>query len=282
MNQTVISTLNEKMQDAFLNDFNEYLFDGKSGQYIGNYRGFDLESVFQPIVGSKNNLTIGYEALLRPSIGRALPVETRFVFRYVVETGGLVLFDRICRTLHLLNFLPFSTEQDLLFINVHPELLNHVDKHGKVFESIVHSLSVPAHRVVIELEENYLEDPFNLDRALKGYRDRGFKIAISNFCGERTDLKRLWQICPDFVKLHSDILHASVYDEKVGRVLPKLVDLIHESGSEVVIQGVETRQQLDIAEQAGARFSQGYGVSRPESAAHWLNQKNTLQLSRCA
>lgn len=282
MSQNVIATLNEKMQDAFLHDFNEYLIDGKPGQFSGNYRGFDLESVFQPIVGSKNSLIIGYEALLRPSIGRSLPVETKFVFRYVVETGGLVLFDRICRTLHLLNFLPFSSDQDLLFINVHPALLNQVDVHGKVFENIVHSLSVPTHRVVIELEESYLDDPFYLDRALRGYRDRGFKIAISNFCGERTDVKRLWQISPDFVKLHSDILHASVYDEKVGRVLPKLVDLIHESGSEVVFQGVETREQLEIAERAGARYSQGFGLSRPESAAHWQKQKNTWKLGRCA
>lgn len=269
MSQTVIATLNEKMQDAFLHDFNEYLIDEKSGQFSGHYRGFNLDSVFQPIVAGEDNPIIGYEALLRPSIGRTLPVETKFVFRYIEETGGLVLFDRICRTLHLVNFLPFSAEQDLLFINVHPALLNRVDAHGKVFEGIVHSLSVPTNRVVIELEESHLEDPSILDRALRNFRERGFKIAISDFGRERTNVKRLWQVTPDFVKLHGDILHAAVNDEKVRRVLPKLVDLIHESGGEVVIQGVETLQQLEIAEQTGARFRQGFGLSRPESAAHW-------------
>lgn len=46
----------------------------------------------------------------------SLPVEPKFVFLYIDVTGGLVLFDRICRTLHLLNFLAFKREQDLLFI----------------------------------------------------------------------------------------------------------------------------------------------------------------------
>ncbi|MGR9085878.1 MAG: EAL domain-containing protein [Gammaproteobacteria bacterium] len=282
MNQTVIATLNEKMQDAFLHDFNEYLIDGKPGQFSGHYRGFNLDSVFQPIVGEDNASVIGYEALLRPSIGRNFPVEAKFMFRYIEETGGLVLFDRICRTLHLLNFLPFSTDQDLLFINVHPAILNQVDLHGKVFESIVHSLSVPTDRVVIELEESFFDDSTILNRAVRNYRERGFKIGISDFGRERTDLKHLWQINPDFVKLHRDILQTAASDEKVERILPKLVDLIQEAGSEVVIQGVETARQLDIAEQAGARYSQGFGLSRPEPASHWLNRKNTCKLSRCA
>lgn len=139
MNQTLIETLNEKMQDAFLENFKEYLSAEASGQFSGHYRGFHFDSVFQPIVAGEDNRITGYEALLRPSLGRTLPVETKFVFRYIEETGGLVIFDRICRTLHLLNFLPFSNDRDLLFINVHPALLSRVDAHGKVFEGIVHS-----------------------------------------------------------------------------------------------------------------------------------------------
>lgn len=282
MNQTVIATLNERLQDALLDDFNEYLLDEKSGQFTGIYRGFNLNSVFQPIFSGESNAILGYEALLRPTVGRSISIETKFVFRYIEETGGLVIFDRICRTLHLLNFLPFSSEDDLLFINVHPALLNLVDAHGKVFEKILHSLSVPTNRVVIELEESILEDTFILHRALANFRERGFKIALSDFGKGHTDVKCLWQIRPDFVKFHRDILHSAVNDDNVRRVLPKLVDLIHVSGSEVVVQGVETLQQLDIVKQSGARFRQGFGLSRPESAALWKKQKNTLLLSRCA
>jgi EAL domain-containing protein (putative c-di-GMP-specific phosphodiesterase class I) len=284
MSQTVIEALNGKMQDAFLDDFTQYLNLDKFGRYTGLYRGFTLDSVFQPITSGNDQHTIGYEALLRPSIGTALPVEPKFVFRYIDETGGLVLFDRICRTLHLLNFLAFKQEQDLLFINVHPALLTKVDTHGKIFEAIVHAHSVPVEKVVIELEESYLEHQQALDKALRNFRDRGFKIAISDFGRELTYVKRLWNITPDFVKLHIDLLREAVASEKVAKILPKVVDLIHQAGGEVVVQGIESARQLAIAEQSGARFRQGFALSRPEPAAHWLEQlgKGEANLRRYA
>jgi EAL domain-containing protein (putative c-di-GMP-specific phosphodiesterase class I) len=282
MSQTVITTLNEKMQDALLHDFNEYLLDEKSDQHTGLYRGFFLSSVFQPIFTGETEIIIGYEALLRASIGRTMPVEAKFVFRYIDETGGLILFDRICRTLHLLNFLYISTGQDLLFINIHPALLTRIDTHGMVFERILHSLSVPTDRVVIEFEESYLEDSFILNRAVRNFRDRGFKIAISDFGRECANIKCLWELSPDFVKLDGAILHDAVNNEKIRRILAKIINLIHEVDSEVVIQGIETLQQLDIARQTGAKLFQGYALSRPESAVLWHKQKNTLELSRCA
>lgn len=282
MSQTVTTILNEKMQDALLHDFNEYLFDEKSGQHTGRYRGFFLNSVFQPIFDSETKTIIGYEALLRASIGRTLPIEAKFVFRYIDETGGLILFDRICRTLHLLNFLLISAEQDLLFINIHAGLLTRVDTHGMIFERILHSLSVPTHRAVIEFEESCLGDPSILSRAVRNFRDRGFKIAISDFGKDRTSLKCLWEMSPDFVKLDSAVLRDAVNDEKIRRVLPKIIDLIQEAGSDAVMQGIETQQQLDLARQCGAKLLQGYALSRPEPFTLGFKQNNTVALSRCA
>jgi len=269
MSQNVIEVLNEKMQDAFLEDMTRYLSVDQSGRYSGLFRGFALDSVFQPIASAGNRRTLGYEALLRPTIGNGLPIEPKFVFRYIEETGGLVLFDRVCRTLHLLNFLAFKQEQDLLFINVHPALLARVDTHGKVFEAIVHAHSAPVDRVVIELEESFLEQQQTLDKALRNFRDRGFKIALADFGRELTAIKRLWQITPDFVKLHGDLLRDADGNDKAAKMLPRLVDLIQQAGAEVVVQDIESARQLTLAEQCGARFLQGLALSRPEPAAYW-------------
>jgi EAL domain-containing protein (putative c-di-GMP-specific phosphodiesterase class I) len=85
MSQTVIEALNGKMQDAFLDDFTQHLNVDKFGRYTGLYRGFTLDSVFQPITSGNDQHTIGYEALLRPSIGTALPVEPKFVFAILMR-----------------------------------------------------------------------------------------------------------------------------------------------------------------------------------------------------
>jgi EAL domain-containing protein (putative c-di-GMP-specific phosphodiesterase class I) len=269
MSYSVIHLLNEKMQDAFLDDFERYLSYDRAAGYSGLYRGFDLESLFQPIAAGSDHRTIGYEAFLKPSIGKTLPIEPKFVFRYIEETGGLVFFDRICRTLHLLNFLAFKEEKDLLFINVHPALLSRVDTHGKVFEAIVHAHSVPVDQVVIELQESFLDDRHILDRALHNFRERGFKIAIADFGRELTYVKRLWKITPDFVKLHGDLIQEAAGNSKVSDILPRIVDLIHEAGGEAVIQGIENAQQRMIAEQSGAVYLQGNALSKPEPPIKW-------------
>ena len=49
-------------------------------------------------------------------------------------------------------------------------------------------------------------------------------------------------------------------------ILPKLVDIISELGAEVIIEGIETQSQLELAQHAGAQWVQGYFLGHPAPA----------------
>jgi EAL domain-containing protein (putative c-di-GMP-specific phosphodiesterase class I) len=181
----------------------------------------------------------------------------------------LVKFDRVCRTLHTLNFLNMGKSSGLLFLNVHPELLVAVNSHGKVFEQVLHQHDVATSNVVIEINESAVGEKKLLAEAIANYRERGYKIAIDDFGKQHSNIERLWTLAPEYVKLDCSIIQQAESNSRLQRVLPKLVDNIRELDAEVVIEGIETQSQFELARHAGGHLLQGYLLGRPSPASHW-------------
>ena len=262
-----VEQLREQLKEALFLDLEEYgLVEQSTGEFNSTFLGVQLNSAFQPIYDSTAGDLFGHEALLRPSLGGTLASTPEFAFSYAEQAGKLVQFDRVSRTLHVLNFRQIYAENGLLFLNVHPKLLIIVNAHGKVFERILHANSVPTDRVVIEIPENLVEQDKQLIEAIENYRDRGYHIAIDDFGKKKTNLDRLWKLQPDYVKLDVSLIQEAEHNERVRKVLPNLIRLIQDLGSRWMIEGSETQTQLDIAVQAGGTLLQGYFLGKPVTA----------------
>jgi EAL domain-containing protein (putative c-di-GMP-specific phosphodiesterase class I) len=225
--------------------------------------------VFQPIVDLNKNEPLGHEALLRAIDQKGNTIAPPAAFRQAEVAERLVKFDRVCRTLHTLNFLNMGKSSGLLFLNVHPELLVAVNAHGKVFEQVLHQHDVATNEVVIEIHESAVSEEKLLAAAIANYRERGYKIAIDDFGKEHSNLERLWTLAPEYVKLDCGIIQQAEFNPRLQRILPKLVEIIHELDAEVVIEGIETQSQLELAQHAGIHLAQGYLLGRPAPASEW-------------
>ena len=265
--RTSVAILKEQLREALFLDLDEYgLEEPQNGEFVSKFLGIDLGSAFQPIYDSAAGDLFGHEALLRASLGHTQSVNPEFAFGFAEQSGRLVKFDRVCRTLHLLNFRRIYDENGLLFLNVHPELLLSVNAHGRVFERILHAHSVPTQRVVIEIRESAIEPTKPLTEAVENYRGRGYQIAIDGFGRKHSNLDRLWKLTPTFVKLdHALIQHAAV-NAKAKIALLRLVDLIRDLDAQPVVQGIETQQQLDLAIESGSTLLQGNLLGLPATA----------------
>jgi EAL domain-containing protein (putative c-di-GMP-specific phosphodiesterase class I) len=262
-----VAVLKEQLREALFLDLDEYgLEEPHSGQFISTFLGIELGSAFQPIYDSEAGELYGHEALLRASLGQSQAVSPEFAFGFAEQSGRLVKFDRICRTLHLLNFRRIFAESGLLFLNVHPELLLSVNAHGRVFERILHAHSVPTRRVVIEIRESAIEQSKRLEEAVENYRERGYRIAIDGFGRKHTGLTRLWKLTPDFVKLDHALIAEAAVNKQARRALPHIVELIRALDAQPVIQGIETQAQLEQAILAGSTLLQGNFLGLPASA----------------
>ena len=246
---------------------------------MSKFVGLQLRSAFQPIVSTTLGESLGYEALLRPSIGETEQLTPAFAFGFADNQGRLVKFDRIARTLHTLNSLRLPQLRGLLFLNVHPKLLVSVNAHGQVFERILHAHSVPTHKVVIEIAENAVDADKPLLEAVGNYRDRGYHIAIDDFGGRRSNLDRLWKLAPDYVKLDISLIQEAETNAKVRRMLPKLLEIIQELGARPVVKGIENENQRKIAIDAGALLLQGFLLGKPAPASSWRAEEVVVPLA---
>ena len=263
-----LNALQNELRDLLsLNE--EYRLDVSGGDVQAKFIGLHLSSVFQPIIELTDNTPLGFEALLRATDHKGNEISPPNAFRQAEVAERLVKFDRLCRTLHTLNFLNMGSGNGLLFLNVHPELLVAVNSHGKVFEQVLHQHHVSTHDVVIEIHESAVSEEKLLADAIANYRERGYKIAIDDFGKEHSNLERLWTLAPEYVKLDGNIIQQASFSPKLQRILPKLVEIIRELDAEVIVEGVETQEQLELAQHAGIHLVQGYLLGRPASALNW-------------
>lgn len=262
-----VEQLRLELKEALQLDLDDYgLAEQSTGEFNSTFLGVRLNSAFQPIYDIQAGDLFGHEALLRPSLGGELSSTPEFAFTYAEQAGKLVPFDRVSRTLHVLNFRQIYAENGLLFLNVHPKLLIAVNAHGKVFEKILHSNSVPTDGVVIEIQEGLIEQEKQLTEAIDNYRERGYRIAIDRFGSTQSHIDRLWKFAPDFVKLDLSLIQKAEQNDRIRKILPGLIKMIKDLGAQPIITGIETQIQLDIAIESGSSLVQGYFLAKPVTA----------------
>lgn len=259
-----IHLLKAQLQEALFLDLDEYVLEEPvDGEFTSRFLGVSLKSAFQPIYDTEAGEVLGHEAFLRAMIGSVQEVTPAFVFGFAEDSKKLVKFDRICRTLHLLNYREIFKEFGALFLNVHPELLLSVNAHGKVFERILHANSVPTNRVVIEINESAILNDVKLQDAVENYRERKYQIAIDGFGRRQSNLDRLWKLTPDFVKFDMPLIHDAEQRKSLHSAFPGLVRFVKDLGAKPIIQGIENQQQFDIAIASGCQLLQGYFLGKP-------------------
>lgn len=274
-----IDLLKAELHEALYLDLDEFGLENEGAELVSKFIGLQLRSAFQPIFSTALDKVLGFEALLRPSIGPSDPLTPAFAFGFADNQGRLVKFDRVARTLHALNSLHLPDTRGLLFLNVHPKLLISVNAHGQVFERILHAHSVPTHKVVIEILESAIDADKQLTEAIGNYRDRGYHIAVDDFGSRHSNLDRLWKLSPDYVKLDLSIIHEAEHNPKVRRMLPKLIEIIQELGARAVVEGIENEIQHKIALDSGGTLLQGYFLGRPAAASAWPQDLASQPLS---
>ncbi len=244
------------------------LCDGVAG-ISGGFRSMALRSVFQPLFSAGDLRPRAHEALLRVVDGRGAPIAPPEAFAALSSPAEIILFDRLCRLVHVLNFVRRGGGGDL-FLNIHSLHLLSVGsgEHGRVFEALLKQCDLSPRRIVLEVLEARIDDLGHLRDAVDAYRGRGYRVAIDDFGSQHSNFDRLWHLTPDIVKLDRGLIVEAVSNPRARRILPKLVDLIHEMGATVVCEGIETADQHRLAVDAGADLLQGYRYARPSEHPH--------------
>jgi EAL domain-containing protein (putative c-di-GMP-specific phosphodiesterase class I) len=231
-------------------------------RYTTQQGGLTLTSVFQPVFSLSHMRAVGYEGLLRAhdALDRAVPALD--VFGEAARRGESPLVDRLVQSLHLENFKLLGAEREWLFLNVHFEELTD-PYHAAVLFANLKRLDLSPRRIVLEVLEERLTDLDKLTEGLHQFREEGFLIALDDFGAGHSNIERIWQMSPDIVKLDRIMLSHAAHRMDMATILPGFVALLHEAGKLVLIEGIETEQEAQLALACDADFVQGCFFGRP-------------------
>ena len=237
---------------------------GPSG-FVADYDALKLTSAYQPIFSFAHRRPVGYEALLRGRLPDDVEILPSKIFSVIRGREDMIALDLLARELHLRNFVTQCPPNSWLFINVSPEVFVNAPHHAELAASLSVRHTLAPYRIVIEVVESAIADEAALATAVQFYRNLGCLIALDDFGAGHSNFGRIWSIEPDFVKLDRQLTQQAATSKKSRRMLANLVAMLHEGGSLVLMEGVETESEAMAAMAADIDLAQGYFFGRPQA-----------------
>lgn len=227
----------------------------EAGSAAAWHRGLRLRSLFQPIVDLAAGRIVGHRASLAAEREDGTPVSTAAAYAACESGDAVVAFDRLCRTLHALNFLRQQGHAGgYLQLAVHLRHLQAVpSQHGLVYEAILKRCGLAPDDIVLVVDPGPLAGSPQLAPALAGYRQRGYRLALAGASAAALPAALAWQ--PTIVELPA-----------AGD--PELARQAAAAGLQVQATGIDDAAELAAARTAGCELASGPLFGPPQAACH--------------
>ncbi|MGY1488757.1 putative bifunctional diguanylate cyclase/phosphodiesterase [Methylobacillus pratensis] len=240
--------------------------------------------VYQPKFDAGREHIVGAEALLRwhhPKLGTVPPDK----FISLAEKTGLIVpigewvLNEACRQMRAWHDMGYRHWH--VAVNLSAVQFSH-DRLLEVVKSTLARWSLPAHCLTLEITESTAMHNVKatLD-ILHALARLGVKISIDDFGTGYSSLLYLKRLPADELKIDRGFISNLGSGDGVddGAIVSAIIALGHTLNFRVVAEGVETDAQKAFLQGLGCDELQGYGLSRPITAAQMTEQYATEQLA---
>ncbi|RKQ16518.1 phosphodiesterase [Lysinibacillus endophyticus] len=226
----------------------------------------DFELYYQPKVDSKKNKIIGVEALVRwknEKLGFVSPGE---FIPYAEETGLIIpiseiILEKACEELAVLRMAGYSNLTISINISsIHFQQQNFLESIQRILEKY----NTSAQNFEIEVtERTVMNSEEETIRKLVRLKQLGFKLSIDDFGTGYSSLSYLVRFPLDYLKIDRSFIHHIVTLDDKQAVVDAIIQMAHRLKMEVIAEGVESIQQINILRDMGCDYIQGYFYSKP-------------------
>ncbi|MEW6646581.1 MAG: EAL domain-containing protein [Pseudomonadota bacterium] len=235
---------------------------------------------FQPQIDLRSGLFSGVEALLRwqhPQLGYISPDD----FIPVAEQTGLIrhltywVLDNALA--HMAAWRHHGLPLGTIAVNLSAYNLQDTGLALEVAR-LIRKWGVQPWRLVLEItESSMMANPARALATLEKLNDIGVQIAIDDFGTGYSSLSYLKQLPVDKLKIDKSFVIHMNEDDSDAMIVRSTIDLAHNLGLEVVAEGVESAEALELLRILDCDAAQGYHISRPLAAAaleEWLTSSD--------
>ena len=238
--------------------------EAMSGKILDGLRKNEFTFFLQPRYELNTRKVIGAEALVRwnhPVLGVVSPA----VFIPVLESNGYItkldqyIWEEVCKTIRVwidegVRPMPITvnvTKTDILAIDV-----------AEFFSGMLKKYRIPPKYLDIDISRTaYLETHDVLSETVAQLQQMGFRVVLDDFDGNYMELSALGDIGTDVLKL--DLCNAEMQNRT--NALPGIFVQARTLRLNLLAEGIESAEQLNVLRKAGCTEGQGYFFSRPLS-----------------
>ncbi|MEQ1599721.1 MAG: GGDEF domain-containing phosphodiesterase [Methylotenera sp.] len=262
-----LSTQNElenKVLEAFAND--------------------SLTLFFQPIVNLKDSSCVGAELLLRWSEKAGYSVYPNITVEILNKVGKGKLFTRwlinsACR--YAAELMHEHKLDVYLTINLRAEDLYDVELPHMLLQALALWKLIPKNIILEVTEAGFLELNETTSLVIKELTENGFRLALDDFGTGFSSLSRLRTMPIDLIKIDQSFVR-DITDSKDDFEIVKSVAMLANSlGKEVLAEGVEDQDCLDLIKKMKIHKCQGFYFAKPmpfEKFISWAKQHHAQTL----
>jgi EAL domain-containing protein (putative c-di-GMP-specific phosphodiesterase class I)/DNA-binding NarL/FixJ family response regulator len=222
----------------------------------------DLRIVFQPIleVSSRQRL-FALECLSRGPAGTPLESADR-LFGWIRALHREEPADQICieQALQRARYFP---GMPLLSVNVHACTLasaGFVETFGRILDKA----GLTPSRLMVEIVEHGGDlQVHDLLHNVEQLRTKGIRIAIDDFGLGQSNFQRLLEVRPDFLKIERYFVDDWSSDHRKMAVIESIARLARRLGTQIIAEGIENADQLEMVCSHGIELVQGFFFSPP-------------------
>lgn len=228
----------------------------------------ELFLVYQPKVSSDRKI-VGVEALIRwqhPTKGIVSPAE----FIPVAEDTGMIVPIGEWVLKQAFKFIEkwpaLGVPSDCsLSINISPIQFNH-ELFVEKFTSALRDLKPRTNQLILEITENTVIE--NLDESLVKInilKEQGVTFSLDDFGSGFSSLNYLKLLPISEIKIDKSFIDDIVEDKRNTAILNAIISISTELDLNLIIEGVETIDQVKLLNKLGAEVYQGFYFSKPLS-----------------
>ncbi len=265
--------LTGKADESFRNLQLDDLFDAVMHRQIKPY--------YQPLVDIRNEKVVGIEALARwehKTLGMIppdifIPMAERKGVIYTLTNLMFELALKDFQTLKLLGYplqLSFNLSATLLNLHKLPDnLLKQVEKY-----------EINPEEVILEITESFgIVNDREAMETLSRLRLKGFQLAIDDFGTGYAAINNLLNMPFTQLKIDRSFVTDASNNEVAKTLLESCLRLSHDLELEVVCEGIESEEDLNLVRRFEGTIAQGFLISRPKpfkELVRWLESFDSI------
>jgi diguanylate cyclase len=228
----------------------------------------ELLLVHQPIVDVELGIVVGFEALMRWDRGDGDMVSPDQFIPIAEETGTIVplgswaLNDALQQLRRWIDTNVVSSSTTMS-VNVSPRQLHDPQFVAVVSDALKQSGIAPDQLWLEVTESVMITEPTQALQSLQRLNALGVRIAIDDFGTGYSSLSLLQQFPIQCIKIDRAFVNNIEHEQGTRSIVRTIIAMASALNAEIVAEGIEDAQQLEILAAMQCQRAQGYFISKP-------------------